>query len=368
MSAWFALSLQNNLPRLVSVACLVALGSPAYGFPASHAASRRASKTATTITCGSCHSRVAADFALAPMGHAMERQGANPALEGHPKLTYQLGGYSYSVETKDGQSTYTVTDGTATMTLPIQWIFGQHSQTWVFEKDGHFYEGLVSYYPRGETLGITPGDGRVTPHTLTEAMGRELAMWETRQCFNCHATDAVTENKLTLSKLRPGVACERCHIGAVQHMADAARNDFNTLPKALGRLPADDISTFCGQCHRTWETVVRNHWRGEAFVRFQPYRLENSRCFDGSDKRISCVACHDPHQPANRDDAFYDSKCLACHGQAKTATASTAAKSCPVAAANCVSCHMPKVNLPGGHLRFTDHEIRIVHPGDAYPN
>jgi hypothetical protein len=29
---------------------------------------------------------------------------------------------------------------------------------------------------------------------------------------------------------------------------------------------------------------------------------------------------------------------------------------------------MPKVNLPGGHLRFTDHEIRIVHPGDAYPN
>ncbi len=302
------------------------------------------------------------------MAHAMESQGANPALENIPKLTYQLGTYSYSVETHDGQSTYTVTDGTATMSLPIHWIFGQHSQTWVFEKDGHFYEGLVSYYPRGETLGITPGDERVTPHTLTEAMGRELAMWETRQCFSCHATDAVTGDKLTLDKLRPGVACERCHIGALQHQVDAARNDFKSLPRAFGSLPADDISTFCGQCHRTWETVVRNHWQGPAFVRFQPYRLENSKCYDGSDKRISCLACHNPHQPANRDDAFYDSKCLACHGQAKPTAAPATAKSCPVAKANCVSCHMPKVDLPGGHLRFTDHEIRIVHPGDPYPN
>jgi formate-dependent nitrite reductase cytochrome c552 subunit len=33
-----------------------------------------------------------------------------------------------------------------------------------------------------------------------------------------------------------------------------------------------------------------------------------------------------------------------------------------------VSCHMPKINLPGGHAKFTDHEIRIVRPGDPYPN
>jgi len=34
----------------------------------------------------------------------------------------------------------------------------------------------------------------------------------------------------------------------------------------------------------------------------------------------------------------------------------------------CSSCHMPKVELPGGHVAFTDHFIRVVHPGDAYPN
>ena len=29
---------------------------------------------------------------------------------------------------------------------------------------------------------------------------------------------------------------------------------------------------------------------------------------------------------------------------------------------------MPKVNLPGGHMAFTDHQIRIVRPGEPYPN
>jgi hypothetical protein len=28
---------------------------------------------------------------------------------------------------------------------------------------------------------------------------------------------------------------------------------------------------------------------------------------------------------------------------------------------------MPKVELPGGHAQFTDHFIRIVKPGESYP-
>jgi hypothetical protein len=29
---------------------------------------------------------------------------------------------------------------------------------------------------------------------------------------------------------------------------------------------------------------------------------------------------------------------------------------------------MPKVELPGSHSVFTDHQIRIVRAGDRYPN
>jgi hypothetical protein len=302
------------------------------------------------------------------MRHAMEPQGANPTATAHPRLTVQQGGYTYTVQSSDGQSTYTVSDGTGSLTLPIRWIFGQHSQTWVLEKDGHLYESLVSFYPRENGLATTPGDQKITPHTLTEAMGRELSIWEARTCFNCHATGVIPGEKLTPQKLTPGLDCERCHAGAQQHMADAARDNFSTLPKSLKRMDAEEVSSFCGQCHRTWDTVVRNHWHGPAFVRFQPYRLQNSKCFIGNDKRISCLACHNPHQQVNHTDAFYDSKCLACHAETKASTASPHFKTCSVAKSNCVGCHMPKVELPGGHAQFTDHQIRIVRTGEPYPN
>jgi formate-dependent nitrite reductase cytochrome c552 subunit len=34
---------------------------------------------------------------------------------------------------------------------------------------------------------------------------------------------------------------------------------------------------------------------------------------------------------------------------------------------NCVSCHMPKIELPGAHYKFSDHRIRIVKPNEPYP-
>lgn len=319
-------------------------------------------------TCATCHAGVAASYVHAPMHHALENPGADPVLETHPNLSTVQDGYTYTVQTKDGKSTYTVTDGKDSLTVPIRWMFGQHTQTWVLEKDGHFYESMVSYFPREDGLGTTPGDGRLNPHTVTEALGRVISTWETLQCFNCHATEAVDGTRLTLDRLRPGVECERCHAGAIEHMADAAKDNFKTVPKKLRPMDAAEAANFCGQCHRTWDTVVRSHWRGEVDVRFQPYRLMNSKCFAANDRRISCLACHDPHQQLSHDEALYDQKCLACHGAGKTAIDGKAIKACPVSKDKCSSCHMPKVELPGGHVAFTDHFIRVVHPGDAYPN
>lgn len=318
----------------------------------------------TTPTCASCHSGVTNSFRTAPMRHAMEPDGSNPLLAAHPDLTVKLGAYTYTVQTRSGHSTYSVTDGKDTLTVPIHWIFGQHTQTWVLEKDGHFFESLVSYFPRDNTLATTPGDQRITPRTIEEAMGRRLPVWETRACFDCHATGV--GKKLDVAKITPGLQCEHCHAGSQQHMADAARDNFKTLPPSLKHLDAEQISDFCGRCHRTFDTVMRNRWHGPAFVRFQPYRMALSKCFIGNDPRISCIACHNPHQSLNQSVAYYDSKCLACHSDTKTANA-VSAKSCPVAKSNCTSCHMPKVELPGGHAQFTDHFIRVVKPEESYP-
>jgi hypothetical protein len=377
VSAWSASKSPNSLRRIAAAVAiavvLVLLCAARFGVSA-----QQGKKSAPPVTCATCHAGVANSYAHAPMRHAMEPADANPQLLAHPSLTTQMNGYSYSIQTKDGHSTYTVSDATGTLTFPIHWVFGQHSQTYLLEKDGRFYETLVTYYPRENVLAVTPGDQDIKPKTLNDAFGRPLTNWEVIGCFECHSSGAVSGTRLTLDKLVNGVECERCHTGAQKHMADAINDNFKTIPKPLKRMSSGDISNFCGQCHRTWETVVRNHWRGPAFVRFQPYRLQNSRCFAADDPRISCLACHDPHQPVNHDQAFYDRKCLACHGETKPAatTASSAAsapggllpKQCPVSKSDCSTCHMPKVEIAGNHARFTDHQIRVVHPGEPYPN
>ena len=305
------------------------------------------------------------------MGRAIELPGANPTLQAHPKMAFRKGLYTYTVETVGDKSTYTVTDGTSTISLPIQWSFGTAGQTWVLERQGKFYDSLVSFYPTIGGLDITMGEERVTPHTVEEAVGRELRHSETRACFGCHATNAVVGRKVKPDSMQTGVTCEHCHKGTNAHLIDALQGDFGSAPPKLGKLSAEDVSSFCGQCHRTWEAVIRGHFEGEINVRFQPYRLANSKCFDGADPRISCLACHDPHQDVVRQDSSYDGKCLACHAlSASPVRIANQAKAhaCPVAKVNCVNCHMPKVNLPGGHMTFTDHQIRIVRPGEPYPD
>jgi hypothetical protein len=340
----------------------------------------------TESECASCHRARAESQPRTPMGRALALPGANPVLVENPKLTVRKGPYTYIVETREGKSTYSVSDGARTINLPIPWNFGEGAQTWVLERNGHRYESAVSYYPSIRGLDFTTGDEDLNPKNLDEAIGREIGLPETKVCFGCHATNAVTNGKMTFDTLRPGVACEHCHTGTSTHLADAFNGDFDSAPPDLRKKSAEDISNFCGQCHRTWELAVRNHWHGELTVRFQPYRLANSRCFDGADPRISCIACHDPHQDVVRQDSSYDTQCLACHSSPSTTPpasstsapdklqtqaqiqAQTQAKICPTAKSDCVSCHMPKVKLPNGLITFTDHQIRIVKPGAPFPN
>lgn len=328
----------------------------------------------SSTSCAGCHTSQAKVQPDTPMGRAMQWPDADPLFRTHPQMTFRKGPYTYTIEGKGNQPVYSVTDGTKTISLPIHWSFGKGAQTWVLEKDDELLESMVSYYPSIDGLEITTGDAVLTPKNLDEAVGRKLREGEPKDCFGCHSTGAVSMGKLELQKLEPGVGCEHCHTGAVGHMVAASQGEaYETAPPDLRKLSTEDISNFCGQCHRTWETVVRSRWRGEVDVRFQPYRLANSKCFDGSDPRISCIACHDPHQDLVRADASYDSKCLTCHAS-KDEPANVASKShrdakaCKVASAGCVTCHMPKVKLPNGLMTFHDHEIRIVKPGAPYPD
>lgn len=298
--------------------------------------------------CVRCHPAEAKPHPATSMAHAMEPAAETPILKTHLVLTVKKGEYSYRIE----KNLYTVSDGAGSLTVPILWAFGlgDAGQTYVFEKDGVQYESRVSFFRAIDGLDWTLGASNAPPANLMEAAGREMGKEDAARCFGCHSTKTATS-------LEPGIQCERCHGPTEAHLA--------TLKpmKKLGQAGAEEISTFCGQCHRTWEEIAGQGLLGVGNVRFQPYRLTNSKCFDVDDKRISCVGCHNPHQELDRKDADYDVKCQACHAGGKPA-----AKACKVSQKNCVSCHMPKVEMPGSHYRFTDHQIRIARANDPYPN
>jgi cytochrome c peroxidase len=152
-------------------------------------------------------------------------------------------------------------------------------------------------------------------------------------------------------------------VAAVKAGETGAKLIFNP-----GRLSGDQVSQeFCALCHRGNEEFALLQRMEINNVRFQPYRIFHSKCYS-DDRRISCTACHNPHQPLQTDAAFYDSKCLDCHLLKGKTPTQGAAPACPVANKDCASCHMPKTEVPAAHFKFTDHYIRIVKPGEKFPN
>lgn len=323
--------------------------------------------------CAECHAGKVRSQEQTTMGRALEPVADAVVLKAKQRMTYTSGKYSYEI-TRDGdRSWFTVSDGSNKVSAAIAYTFGQGlaGQTYVLRYKDRFYESRLSYYEEIQGLDITIGQMPITSDSLTDALGRPMSEDETLQCFSCHSTNAVKGRELHLDKLTPGIRCEICHGPGGEHVA-AGRAGEPNKDKIFnpGRLSGDDLTQeFCASCHRGVEDVIILPQQGGLNnVRFQPYRIFNSRCY-ADDKRISCTACHDPHKPLVTEAAYYDAKCTACH-QAKSEKIQTEkqAPACKAAKAqDCVACHMPKVELPGAHFRFTDHRIRIVKPGEAYP-
>jgi Zn finger protein HypA/HybF involved in hydrogenase expression len=321
--------------------------------------------------CGECHKRAFAPFARAGMALAMEPVAESKVLTENPKLTLQLGPYSYEIRRQGKQSFYSVTDGKNTISVPIEYAVGQGrmGQTYVLQREGKFYESRMSFYDETKGLDFTIGSPRDVPPSLEEAFGRLLSNSEVLSCFSCHSNGAISGQRLQLEKLTHGVRCESCHgpggphVAAVKAGEPGYKSIFNP-----GRLSGDEqTQQFCASCHRGNEEFSMLRTMEVNNVRFQPYRIFHSKCYS-DDRNIRCTACHNPHEPLREDSAYYDSRCLACHALKGQPIAQGSLPSCPVATKDCVSCHMPKVEIKSAHFKFTDHYIRIVKPGEKYPN
>jgi cytochrome c554/c'-like protein len=317
--------------------------------------------------CAPCHRAETEAFAASAMSRALS-PAASSVLRANPKLTAQIGPYSYELSSAGGEPVLAVSDSGGTLRVPIAWAFGQGAvgQTFVFRLDGRWYESRVSWFSALPGLDLTMGAQNIAPHTLLEAAGRLVSPSEMGKCFDCHATNVAKSPDVASAAMIPGIQCERCHGPSKAHL-DAVRGGPPAAMRKLGALAAGPMSDFCGQCHRTWSQIASAGPRGIENVRFQPYRLANSKCFDGADPRIRCTACHNPHRDLETSAAGYDARCAACHATTARHT-KAAARVCRVSARLCVTCHMPRLDLPGAHRQFTDHWIRIARANQPYPD
>jgi hypothetical protein len=324
--------------------------------------------------CAECHKKESASQPPTPMGHASERAADCEILKARPPLTFTDGPYTYRITREGDTSLYKVSDGKRELSVPVLYCFGQGAaaQTYVLRHDGVYYESRVSYYSALGGLDLTINHPRASPPSLEDALGRRMSDEAARGCFACHTTGASPPARFEPERLSPGVSCEACHGPGERHVAAArAKNLKDPLIYNPSELDGLDLSQeFCAACHQGFDAVMALDGQGGAAnIRFQPYRIFNSRAHLLNDKRMSCTACHDPHGPLERDEAFYDSKCAACHltTAKEQKTRERNAPPCPVATHGCANCHMPKVELPSMHYKFTDHWIRIAKPGAPVP-
>lgn len=327
--------------------------------------------------CSACHASEFASQSKTSMAHAAERAIDSAVLRA-PLLSSQRDDrspFQTSIRRESHGSQYVVTRGGYAMQGQLLWAMGADNmgQTYIVESGGTLYEAHRTYFDEIKGLDETPGQSDKPGESMEEAFGRPLSTEEAASCFACHTVQSSFRGQFDQAHAVPGVGCEDCHGPGAKHVRAMQSNRLDEglqeifTPAALSPVEQND---FCGACHRAPLDVAAIKATSVPInIRFQPYRLAKSRCWSTPDPRLSCVACHNPHEEVRRDASFYDAKCLACHRSrdAATPSAGATAPACKIADRQCVSCHMPKYRVTAMHGSFTEHDIRIVRKDEKFP-
>ena len=349
-------------------------------------------------TCVSCHAREASTYRQHAMAQSFHRW--TPATRVETTLATPIRntptGFSYSVVEDRGQlyqvERLTTPDGKQLHELRRRMDYvmgsGQVARTYFTEENGRLFQLPLTWY-RSHGWDFSPG------YEINNARFDRLMP---DRCLACHSSypRALPALEGKYAEVRPGIGCERCHGPGALHVtarrtsSHAGAYDSTIVNPA--RLPLERRMDVCEQCHvHTAVTVLRDGKTDFSYMPSQPLRdqyaffkvagtidivshadrLRQSKCFvatRATSKPLECATCHNPHQaPAPQER---NQPCLGCHATAllrqRLARSASLAEHAP--SANCVSCHMPRVQeraVP--HGGFTDHWIRAATPGSAPP-
>lgn len=328
--------------------------------------------------CKGCHEEIYERYVQSPMANA-SGIAADGLIEGG--FTHTASGIRYSLVSRDGEA-WMIYDRTATNRGPslhgeqlLSYYIGsgRRGRTYLFERDGLWFESPVNYYSKKKIWDMAPnyGSARSMPYTLPVDS----------HCLHCHAGEVQTalpeaRNKYAGAPFRAaGVTCEACHGDPAQHLAQHGRGPI-VNPVELSPARRDSV---CLQCHLEGDAAVYREGKslaayrpGDDLAQFVVYfvnanraegggratsqyeSLLRSSCKRASGDKLTCTTCHDPHgsQTAAERVTFYRNKCLACHTEEKFATQHHPEQQ------DCAACHMPtRETTDISHEHLTDHDI-----------
>lgn len=272
----------------------------------------------------------------------------------------------------------------------VDWIVGSGHRSRVYlyrTPSGELYQLPIAWYTQERSWGMAPGDDRPDNDGITRQVRRE--------CLFCHnayphqeaGRDTHWSPQTFPAALPEGTGCQRCHGPGAAHVraaedgaADGEVRKAIVNPARLAPALRDSV---CFQCHmlpavamfgaRRFERGDYSFRPGERLsdymlhvdieeegrskddrfeINHHGYRLSQSACYVKGG--ITCISCHDPHQPLKSDPRLANvaSVCLGCHKEHER-------KSETIAARDCVTCHMPRRRTQDVvRVVMTDHKIQ----------
>ncbi len=315
--------------------------------------------------CQTCHPKEVAAYLHSGMGRSLRRPGSEPAgsfaTASGTRFTIRptAKGVVQRMERFGGAAEY-----------PVAYVIGSgnHAASYLVQVRDHLFQSPVCYYTSRGKYDLCPGYDQTAEPDFTRPVGEECVLCHSGKPH--HVVGTVNEYGQPVF-LEEAISCERCHGPAEEHLK-------HPVPGSIvnpGKLPPADRDSICEQCHLVGATQrILNP--GKDFADFHPgqpledvftvytragargfrvishvEQLALSACVRGSQGKMWCGTCHDPHPKAAPTSQSYNHTCETCHG-------GKLARSHP-AATNCVSCHMTRRPAQdGAHTVFTDHRIR----------
>jgi hypothetical protein len=348
--------------------------------------------------CADCHSATYQQFLKTNMGSSMSlasqpvawRHIPLPATVFEKKLNryYQ----SYRKGSDIFQSEYELDSEEKEVfrhTEKVEYIVGTGLKGFSFlvRRGDYIFQAPLSFYTDTQSWGLSPGyefqdfgfsrpissacivchSGR--PRAVRDKEGlfqtpafRELAVG----CENCHGpgelhvrarqssavlSGTVDRTIVNPAKLTPWLAnniCMNCHQGSDARIVQPGRTEFDFRP---GTALNDTVAIF--------KAPLKVGTRGDPPLLDYSYSMIISKCFTGSEGRLTCLSCHDPHQKPSLNQALsaYRKRCLKCHAD-KSCSLELQKRVPATPPDDCAGCHMPKVTTRAiAHSPMTSHRI-----------